>query len=1285
MSERIPRAPVNAAPPSGEGVPEPVAPTKKEVERQKLRAVVIETTRLTEAQAHDVADHRMTESKEDRSKPWLQRTVSRVWKHNLFQEYYRQREIQKAREQIHKTGNLYAGEEGGADAKHKEAMKAVMDRFTSEHDQETLTEKERWSKHSVEGEEANRRLKSLIQEYAGDPTMTEEIFGEERTRILSTLNPQEQKGGTTYADNFLEIATEMRKSIAHGAKMQDLDFDVELTLGKARESLNTEAKRSTFDKVVEKMKGNPVGSLLANEASVLVAAGGYSLLKTLGLGAVRSNVAKLATFGAGAVLAGGIAGYNESVRLERERAQHTRERAKGMTFDEKGMKRREEMEESRHETRSAASITATLQSALEKTRTGTMALPELKNALVTLADLESRIALGDQRKTDLISYSRFDQVEQERTALLLTRARLKAALKKQFPDFDAVVDTLKEKRTTTITGGDEGLDAKDRIFKKMKGKKVAGAVVKTVLIGGAVGLVAQEVGAAFNPHEDGFFEGAWKSLSGHREDITKHATAIEGLRRLLPHTSPLMPSDHMHDQLIGSSHVDLPEGATLHANPDGTYDLLRDGEVFVPHVPLTFNHDGTLSDASKDFLSGHDIGSNTSIVGGGTESAAQYVHAHGGLTHHVHRTLWYDNDTPKPVFDKNELKEWWGGEHGTGIDEHGNYVFSMKHMLPKDSYHAATSVDAQERMHAHGLKMLFSLSRDTQHQVFEVSIDENGNAIIPKDSEIAKLMFTNAHGHATFTGRFAEIAQDRGAAPDGAENVRLLSTYEGPGRDSITNIPVPHVRLAVPDRTTIDWPPFLPIPLARIPLERGVYSPNKEAEPLKPITPVGLAYYMGAETSREQEEEYKKKISPTLRDNPNAQLDERAEASRYFNVMDSVYRRRVRELAEAAGPMDPECAVSVCIPVAGHQEEANIERTLSSYLNQTADPRSFELMLFLNHPDKDEAGNPVKLDRTAEHILRFKKDHPEMLIKIIYAALPRDEAKIGNIRKYLNDAALMRAQMRPDNKEIVMVSNDADIKGIAPEYIENFQKKFSSNEKVDAIMGQLDWDPEAYIRNPLVHIGTRLFQYIDMLNRKAGINIGSSGANFAFRGSSYAAVGGYSADAGLAEDVDLGRRMRFARKESTDGYIPIAFGGARVSRLYTSARRAEKAVRDGLAPVEQWQKGFGAFDDEVRKTKWEDTGSAPDYSNPEIVQKLTVELETVINRTLRAAKNWQDADRFAQNMDRSLGWLGVKFEKVGDDQIKITDASKLIAGLKEYQEQGMEIMARKTGQEVGTA
>lgn len=824
--------------------------------------------------------------------------------------------------------------------------------------------------------------------------------------------------------------------------------------------------------------------------------------------------------------------------------------------------------------------------------------------LDAVADAEARIRLMDRENIDLLSYSDPTRVEQERFDLDMARHQAKAELRK-----------------TPAAGGksfDERLN--DLVAKRSEG-----------LTKGEGGI--EERDRLFDKMKRGRVAGA--AAKGVLIGLTVGTAAQEAAAFWNDEQTGLI------EYLVKGSGVNNTQATHM-----------------------------TWLESLRHYASG-----GSGSVGGGsitehintTVTANEYLEHHN-LGTHISRDGWYDNNTPKPVFDKNELRLTLGGVKGTGIDASGHYVFSVKHMTPEGSYHGNFSANAQELMKEGKMKMLLSLSKGTQAHPVEVPINTDGTINIDPNSEIGKLLFAQEGGKAKFLGRFMEAAEVTGTK-GGVDHFRILATHEGKGLDALTDIITKEVAVP-PTDFMIDPPPIIPI-YGRTPLEpiNGKKKPN-------PFIPI--YYGSGSPLTPEESERYQKELSPRLRANPDVQLEARVEEEEYMKKQTPEYLAKVEGLAAQTEPMNPACKLAICIPVAGHQEANVIEQTLSAYLNQTAEKDAFELVLFVNQPDLSPRGEKIKSDGTLEKIERFKKEHPELNVRVMQTVLPRDEVRIGNIRKMLSDTTLARSLTRGGKDDLIMVSNDADLKGVSPEYVKNFVEKFKSEPRTDAFMGQLDWDPEAYIRNPLNHVGTRLFQYISAQHRKEKRGIESSGANFAYRASTYAAVGGYNTKAEMGEDNDFGRRILAARQGAPNREA-IAFAGARVSRLYTSSRRAEKAIRDGLSPIEQWQKGFSAFDDEVRKVKWEETGKAPNYDDPKVVKKLVSELENIVNRTLMVTSNWWSNEQYATYQRRALGWLGIKYRLTNANRIEITDATDLIAGLKEYKEEGLKIMDRKTG------
>lgn len=1257
---------------------EPIKPVETGGEKEKIlkkkRVVIVDTSEALEDQARDIAEERLTASKEGLK--GMKGFFSKIWKHNLFREYYRQKEIALAKAEIEESGNLYVGENADQTA-HDEAVNSIVDRFVREYEETIHTEAGEKRKivgnENADDQHLNISVRALIREFASG-RIDEEVFKEERNRIVADatgLEGDELKNTVRYTDNLLEVARQSKMAVEHGASLDDIDMEIEVVIGKAKVGVRTESKYNTVDRISAKIQSSKIGQYL-NEATINSGVAiAYGITVGLSQKLARSRALAWGTFGASALVGGVVAGARESVKVEDERRQHSRERAKGKEMTEE-MTRRMEMEKVIYKTTPAKSLIESIKSTSERI----LGPEDFFGAVRVLAEAEARIKLSDSEQVDLISYTNFKSIEGERLNLDIARAEAKVKLRKMVVDgtidlpdgksFDEFYTSTIEIQTTGLREGEEGMETRDRLFKKMKRKKVAGAAFKAVATGLVVGGIAQEASAFFSDTKEGFVE----HLVGHNDHAPKSVTALEGIRRWIAGEKVAERAMH-HVTLPDGSNVNLPDGVDIIPNPNafGEFLFTKDGEIVSDKIEFS---GGKLTQASEEILKQNEVHisnavthvtNHEEIVGGPKD----VIDKHPDLFHKIHRKFWYDNDTPKS--DLNELKTHFGGVAGTGIDSHGNYVLSVAKMTSDGSFHKDLSVDAQELMKEGKLKILLSLSKDSQFNVVEVPINEQGQAIIDPNSEIGKMFFANDGGHLKFMGKYMEIAQSIGKAKDGAETYNLLSTVVGPGQEAVKTVKDVIVDSTVTSFEVTDHLPYVEPPVVipifgRTPMEK-MKNPGK-----------GVIEYAYDGFSSIKRKDYEYRMSESLKKNPDANLDEKKEIKDYLARQEKTHLAYINALASEAGPMSPECRLSICIPVAGHQEEKNIYRTLENYLYQTADKKDFELVLFVNHPDKDKEGKPVIPDGTMTEIARFIKDHPEMKVALIYRVIPIEKARMGYLRKSLNDAVLRRHIDRGETApNHVIVSNDADNKGIAREYIQNFIEKFEKHPEVDSYMGQLDWDPQSYVRNPLVHIGTRLFQYVDaQLRSTYKNNIPSAGANFAFRSGMYAAVNGYSSDFDLAEDVDLGRAIKASRINAKNKRA-IDFAGARVSRLFTSSRRAEKAIKDGLSPVEQWNKGFSAFDDEVRKVDWESLSKGVDYDNKESVQVLVDQLENVINRTMKAM-TWVQADH--EVFKRSLGWLGVKYKLVGVNQIKIVDASRLVKGLKQYALDVDDLMKKKT-------
>jgi hypothetical protein len=1266
----------SAYPVSGTSVSK-VIPAKKKAVRKTYRAAVVDADSLVESQARDVADHRMTESQEDRSGFFLKRFAKRIWKHNLAQEYYRQKELQSARKDIRSSENLYSSEEGEEGrASHQIAMKSIVDRFTTEYGEAALRNGEQLER--ADGP-TNESIKRLITSFASDPHMTADAFQEERNRILSRLDESYAQEGRIFADNLLQIATEVRSAVAQGTALEALDFDVSLTLGKARESLTSEAKLNTFDRITEKFQNSRIGRFVANEpAAMLAAAGVYAGAKAVGLSALRSNVAKLFTFGGTALLAGGITAFKESARLERERNQHMREYAKGKTVSGEGMKRRNEMDLSRYEMTSARVHATELQTSLAALRTNPDDVGARNRAIATLADLESRISLGDRERIDLISYSSATTVETERTQLDLLRAELKARLRTG-GDISAELTRRIEARTNALVSGDEGVEAKNRVFSKMKRRKVAKAALITVGVGVGVGIAAQEVVSAFDDSQTGLIDHARAAFGGTEARAGGHATALESLRRFMfDGGDPRVPLGKMHEVRIGETRIRLPESVDLTKGSDGTYTLLRDGEPVAENLSLSTDATGNLTDASTKALGEYGVRTNFGSVEGAkmverSMSPAEYLKGHTEGTHRIHRELWYDNNTPHP-FDKNELRTHWGGEKGTGVDTKGNFVMDIQRMRADGSYHNGMSADAKKLLAEGKLKVLFSLSRSTQHQPFDVSINKDGTITILKDSPLAKLMFENRHGQAIFKGQFAEIAESRGIAPDGGENVRVLSTVVGSGRDSImgsslVQTHIPQVRVDVPDTQEFDPPlifPFRP----RRPLERSTASDGVRSVPGTNFdTPKAFTFGYPTYGSTESIDEEFKNITrdsyvqtiengrKVWRDAEGKEVERNVEREQkrireYIAAQDPVYRAELDSLATLVGPMHPKCRLSVIIPA--RFEEPNLSNLLTQYAKQIdeqgkpLDPDLYEINIIVN---RKQGETP---DKSMEVIAEWKKENPSIHVNAIDKEFSPQQANVGTARKYITDLALLRSVTRSTAAgPLYIESEDADLISLDRRTVSKLVRNFDSEPQLDILRGIQDRQPEVLRKNHLLFFERRVWDFMEVFMRRQAYRpenmenssfvwnrVISGGWNTAYTAESYTQIGGYVPDL-ITEDMKIGWKISYLRGQQNEkGEFVLNTQTVKTSglRASSSPRRFLDAMNRNIAP-------YADFEDQSLKSKTlnELLDGVKEYA------KASPEQIEAYNKALTTARQFlseqMPAPQFEAVFERTTRAMGLKKEK----------------------------------------
>ncbi len=822
---------------------------KEEAKRSALEKIkqgvsVVNAEELAINEARRAADANMTESAKNLK--GIKGFFVKIWKHTYFDEYYRQKQVNKVTADIKNSDNIYVGRIKDADkTAHESAMKAISDRFTSEYEG-TLSkgeEKKILDDKEPETIKAKTDIKTILDDYAMGK-IDDEVFKSEKSRIINGLKKEDLlKGANTYADNLFEIAQNARLAIEHGAKMNELDYNLNIVIGKAKSSLKTEAHFNLVDKGIDKMKKSKVGRFVSPAVLSTGVGVAYSLSVFFGRRVMGSKAAAYASLGGSVAVSAAFAGMNESQRVALERAQRNVEVAEG-SVGEAGDKRREQLDQFGYKMESSTVLAENLRSLMfEKDKDGKEVLKDIKkddldSIIASLSEIDARKSLNVRNKIDLISYSSAGNVEKESTDLTILTARAKAELTKKIETDlkdglpkGETLDSYLAKQTqvveNTLLGGEKGINSLDKSFSKYKSgriaKKMTGAVISGFIVGGAI----QEGVALAKDGVHSVFEG---SLSGHATMQTPFAHAWGWATG---HPTHMEMGNSVTANFNGHNFC-IPEGTTMVNNPDGTINLMRGDSVISSHFLPKFDSAGNL-DASSIAKLGedgvmtsttHQIIDSTKEV---TTNSKDWIHTHPGETIKVSHDSFMDQNTPMvqdPAnpghligADGNEVQTHWGGPNGTGINENGDAVLNVSHMTSSNSFHEGISVNVPEEVKNGNVMAIIYLNGGSEG--IPVPVGANGDIIFDHNNPIMQQIFKpDANGHIVSHAKVIEIVQKMGLDKNGVEHVRALSALRGEGLDSIkhfipTHEDIPYTNLAPSIKT--EMPYFVPI-LSRRPL-----------------------------------------------------------------------------------------------------------------------------------------------------------------------------------------------------------------------------------------------------------------------------------------------------------------------------------------------------------------------------------------------------------------------------------------------------------------------------------
>lgn len=1121
----------------------------------------------------------------------VKRFIKGIW--NTYVGDFKQIGYRKqALERMHENGDVFIDQDR---AEADRSLQATINRHTS--DYEELIHKDRGEKRQdIESDgELATTIKDFIRQNI-DGRLADEALREEVVRAVNAYGKQVDKtafhDNAMIADNLLQIRDAVVGAREHEGGMERVLGELKISLGESRTGVNTEARYTRAERLAARISSTRVGALASPEAVLVVATVAGSALR---LGGTRAAATVLtAVPGAAGAL---LSGVREGRLVTDERAQAARDTAQGR-HAEAGSRRREELESTLYRMESAADLARELVET-----TGEDANLDdhdiLRSALDAVANTRARIKASETRKIDLISY-REGNVETEREALDLAYAYAKRAVRTRLEneatldalglprdlEFDDLVERQADLTIETLQGGENGIDARDRAFAKLRRKRVVTAAAVGGVTGIVLGTAAQEAWAAFDPTRAGLVEQLWHAKT---ETVNGqiHHTLLDGLAHGDSHDVAVHhgASSHYESTRLGSDNADyrVSGDRTLINNGDGSFDLTADhGGASLDD--LRYRDDGSLTGDSLDRL--HDAGFS---VHDGTEtltrevhhtgeaSASELISHHKGEFTHVERQFWYDNNTPAPDYDRNELKLWWGGHANDGLDGNGGYRMSVAHMMEGGSFHDGMSADYRELAARGDLKLALSASANTQDHVILVDINRDGTINIPKGSTGAEF-FSSHDGQARFDGRYAEVVQLRGHTSAGAEKIAPLATLVGNAHDSFRDRFTTHENYIhhqytitsdgyntherVGDYT--EMAPVIPVigrrgietvpPLA----ERGV--PTAE----RIVTPYGYGYRSGERLSPAEQARRRQETSPRLRTNPEAVLNPGRELGWFARNLERTagpeYAREVSE-SVASSPelraIRPETAAVVTIPVKAAAEAENIYHTLSLYAQQDAESlAATQLLLHVNWFD-DAPQDPSKAEsikKTIAEIDRARTDFPELRLATMTSVWSREKLTrgeygrgiIGHVARKMYDAAMLSVQKGmadgsiPKDRDVLLIRNDADAQGIDRHYLSRMIASEREHRTTDIFSGAIRWDTARHSDLPGFAFVTNFRQIGNMNVFRKGLREWPEtvGINVAVRMSTFAAVGGIGHDpedtgAG-SDDLNIGARISGARNDDYD-------------------------------------------------------------------------------------------------------------------------------------------------------
>lgn len=1145
-----------------------------------------------------------------------------------------------------------------------QAKQALFDQFKSQYEEVIHTEAGEKREILADDHELSIGTKDLIRRYCAGEFSDDKSLEDARSRMLADYqknhpNEAKEEFGNNIANvnDLVEIAKAAAGMNEHGESMDNILDNMQIILGEARSGARTETQNNFVEKIYEKLARSKIGSVASGAALI----SGISIAMSVGRYGGQS-FANAATKVAGvSIVSAGVAALKKNREWKEDRTNHQIGMVEGRTFDAEKDPHRAKIAEFDYNLIDTKTATEVLKDITSEERLSSGDPDVIRSAVNALVAIETRIKFTDSKKKDLFSFSNPASMVQERFDLDIARANAKAVIDKYMPNemreevtddgdnFQKSVDALANRELELV---ESEVSKQDSAFNKLKNKEVKNAAIKSALIGATIGIVLQEVGAIFDNTRAGLLEQAWGAHTVPVNGV-EHSTMLGGLfagNHPALHTAP--NTDYIASH-IGKGEISMSTDHSIVDNGNGTISLMDShGHASLENIKI--NSDGSLPQDSINHIkaagmSVTDKSFNTTTFVDHSSNGNEFVHNHMNEMTNVHRTDWYNNNTPG-VYDKNELKLDWGGTNGNGITSTG-YQFDVSHMTSDGSYHGGLSVNAAELIKQGKAHLFVSATEGTQSHAFQIDINPDGKINIPSGSAVSKL-FAVENGHAVFKGAYAEVAQTVSGGPN-VQNIIPLATEVGEKAKSIVDkIPVIDHHIAyqitgfnvAPD-TFVEMSPVIPVESSEQMKPATAKYESSEVE-----TPVGYGYYNEErELSEEEKKERERETSPRLLENPGADLVPGEEFGFYKGLLIekkgqdyvSEIEKQIEQISELNSiNNNTNAIITVPVNAAGKAESSNIYSILTKgYGGQ--DPESLKnstILLHVNWMDSydDPEQAKINIEKTKAEIERAKNDLGNRInIAVVETEFKRAEVQngiIGHVARKMNDIALLAlnkavAEGRMDvDHDTLIIRNDADIIGMRKNYLSRYIEEFKENTAPDIYLGMTSFDQTNADRAPGLVFAGNFMQMASIIDKSREGRIHTAGGNFGVKASTLAAVGGigFSDYTGAgSDDVEVGARIKMIRSGKVGvGNSQYAIDndydldkkiGKNVygARLDLDAGRGEKEYINDRSIAGQWNKfDVGGYSD--RDVDGNFTESFKDNPN-KILQRIEGNIEGAIN------------------------------------------------------------------------